>query len=117
VLADVGYRDYGAAGRLVEWGVGIHTGRQFGWINRLVMLTGCLAIVALAVSAVVMWWKRRPRRRLGAPPRKAGDRAAYGAMAIAALLGLVYPLLGVSMLLALLVDVAAPRRWHERFGL
>ncbi|WP_411886742.1 PepSY-associated TM helix domain-containing protein [Polaromonas sp. YR568] len=117
VLADVGYANYGIAGRLVEWGINIHTGVQFGWVNQLVMLAGCLAIIALAMSSAVMWWKRRPRGRLAAPPRRAGDRAAIGAVAVAVLLGLLYPLLGASMLVALLVDAAVPRRWHERFGL
>ena len=117
VLADVGYKDYGAAGRAVEWGVSLHTGRQFGWVNQLVMLFGCLAILLLTVSAVVMWWKRRPQRRLAAPPRRVGDRAAIGAVSVAALLGLLYPLLGASMLLAMLIDFLIPTRWHERFGL
>jgi uncharacterized iron-regulated membrane protein len=116
VLADVGYPDYGVAGRVIEWGVNLHTGRQFGWVNQFVMLAGCLAILVLAVSAAVMWWKRRPKASLAAPPRRAGDRAAAGAIAIAALLGLIYPLLGASMLVALLVDALVPRRWHERFG-
>ena len=34
VLADVGYRDYGIAGRVTEWGISLHTGRQFGLANR-----------------------------------------------------------------------------------
>ncbi|HRO58765.1 MAG TPA: PepSY domain-containing protein [Burkholderiaceae bacterium] len=117
VLADVGYDDYGVAGRLTEWGVQLHTGRQFGWANQLVMLAGCLSILVLAVSAVVMWWKRRPRGRLAAPPRRPGDRAAFGAIAAAVLLGLVYPLLGASMFVALVVDAAIPRRWREGVGL
>lgn len=117
VLADVGYADFGIVGRATEWGISIHTGRQFGWINQLVMLAGCLAIVALAVSAAVMWWKRRPAGRLGAPPRHASDSAAKGAIAVAIVLGLFYPLLGASMLAALLIDAAIPRQWHQRFGL
>lgn len=117
VLSDVGYRDYGAAGRAIEWGINIHTGLQFGWINQLVMLAACLSIIVLAVSAAVMWWKRRPVGRLGAPARRAGDRAALAAIAVAVALGLLYPLLGASMLVALLIDALVPRRWHERFGL
>ncbi len=117
VLADVGYRDYGAAGRAIEWGINIHTGLQFGWINQLVMLAACLGILALALSAMVMWWKRRPAGRVAAPAPRAGDSAAAGALAVAAVLGLVFPLLGASMLVALGVDAAVPRRWHERFGL
>ena len=117
VLSDVGYRDYGAAGRVIEWGIQIHTGQQFGWVNQLVMAAACLSIVGLAVSAVVMWWKRRPVGRLAAPPRRAGDRAAWGALAVAVALGLLYPLLGASMVVALLVDVLVPHHWHERYGL
>ena len=64
-----------------------------------------------------MWWKRRPRGRLAAPPRREGDRAAAGAVAVAAVLGLLYPLLGASMLAALLLDAVVPMRWRKRFGL
>jgi uncharacterized iron-regulated membrane protein len=117
VLSDVGYRDYGVAGRAIEWGINIHTGLQFGWLNRLVMLAACLSIIALSVTSVVMWWKRRPAGRLAAPPRRSADRAAAGALAVAIALGILYPLLGASMLVALLVDTLVPARWHERFGL
>jgi uncharacterized iron-regulated membrane protein len=117
VLADIRHADYGIAGRAIEWGISIHTGRQFGWVNQLVMLAACLAIVALAVSAAVMWWKRRPHGRLAAPPRREGDRAAAGAITVAVLLGLIYPLLGASMLVALVVDAAVPALWRRRFGL
>jgi uncharacterized iron-regulated membrane protein len=117
VLADIGYAQYGVVGRVTEWGISLHTGRQFGWANLLVMLAGCLAIVALALSAAVMWWKRRPPGHVAAPPRRAGDRAATGAIAVAALLSLIYPLLGASMLVALMVDVLVPAGWRRRFGL
>lgn len=117
VLADVGYAQYGAVARVTQWGVSLHTGRQFGAINQGLMLAGCLAIVLLALSALVMWWKRRPRGRLAAPPKRAGDRAARSAVAVATLLGLIYPLLGASMLAALLIDAMIPQRWHQRFGL
>jgi uncharacterized iron-regulated membrane protein len=117
VLADIGYRDYGIAGKATEWGISIHTGRQFGWVNQLVMLAGCLAIVMLAVSAAVMWWKRRPHGRLAAPPRRHGDRAAVGAITVAVLLGVIYPLLGASMLVALVIDALVPALWRQRFGL
>jgi uncharacterized iron-regulated membrane protein len=104
VLADVGYKDYGIAGRVTEWGIAMHTGRQFGEFNRLLMLAGCLSIVALAVTGLTMWWKRRPRGQLAAPQRRPGDRATRGAVVTAVLLGLFYPLLGLSMIAALLID-------------
>lgn len=117
VLADVGYKDYGTAGRAIEWGINLHTGLQFGWINQLVMLVACLSIILLAASAVVMWWKRRPAGQLAAPTKREGDRAAFGAILIAVALGLVYPLLGASMLVALLADPLIPTSWRKRFSL
>ena len=112
VLADVGYRQYGSVARITQWGVALHTGQQFGWINQAVMLVGCLSLVLLALSAVVMWWKRRPRGKLAAPPKRAGDRIARGAFGVAVTLGLIYPLLGASMLVALGVD--ALLQWRRR---
>lgn len=117
VLADIGYQDYGVLGRATEWGISLHTGRQFGVLNQVVMLLGCLAIIALAVSAWVMWWKRRPRGMLAAPPRRDGDRAARGAVAVAVLLGVLYPLLGASMLVAGALDALVSTRWRQRVGL
>jgi uncharacterized iron-regulated membrane protein len=116
VLADVGYKDYGIAGRVTEWGIALHTGRQFGELNRLLMLAACLAIVALAVTGLTMWWKRRPRGQLAAPQRRPGDRATRGAVAVAVLLGLLYPLLGLSMIAALLIDtlIGLARRCQRR---
>lgn len=116
VLADVGYKDYGIAGRVTEWGIALHTGRQFGELNRLLMLAGCLAIVTLAVTGLTMWWKRRPRGQLAAPQRRPGDRATRGAVVAAVLLGLLYPLLGLSMIAALLIDtlVGLARRRQRR---
>lgn len=117
VLADIGLKDYGLAGRVTEWGISIHTGRQFGVANQLLMLAVCVSIVMLAASALVMWWKRRPAGRLAAPPRRHADRVAAGAIAVASLLGLLYPLLGASMLVALLVDVLVPTELRQRLGL
>lgn len=117
VLADIGLKDYGLAGRLTEWGISIHTGRQFGVLNQLLMLAVCVSIVLLAVSAAVMWWKRRPTGRIAAPPRRQADRLAAGAIAVAALLGFLYPLLGASMLLVLLIDALVPAGLRQRLGL
>jgi uncharacterized iron-regulated membrane protein len=116
-LIDIGYADYGIAGKATEWGVSLHTGRQFGLVNQLVMLLGCVAIAILAVSAIVMWWKRRPSGRLAAPARQDADSLARTVVAIAVVLGLLYPLLGASMVVALAIDAAIPRAWRVRYGL
>jgi uncharacterized iron-regulated membrane protein len=60
ILGDIRYADYGPAAKLIEWGISVHQGEQFGAINRTLMLAGCAAVVLLVVSAPIMWWKRRP---------------------------------------------------------
>lgn len=104
VLMDLGPDAIGAIGRVTEWGVAVHQGGEYGTPNVLVMLAGCLALVILCVSGITAWWKRRPAGKFAAPARKDNVRLAKGVMVIAAVLGLVFPLLGVSMLAVLLTD-------------
>lgn len=103
-LIDVGYADYGIAGKVTEWGIGLHTGRQFGRINQFVMLAGCLAIIGLAISSLAMWWKRRPKGKLAAPARRKSERIAVTTLGVAVALGLIYPLLGATMLVAAVIE-------------
>lgn len=100
VLMDLGADRIGAIGRVTEWGVSVHQGGEYGWINKVVMLLGCVALMLLCVSGVVVWWKRRPSGSFAPPPRRHGDRLAVGALIIAVVIGLFFPLLGASMLLA-----------------
>jgi uncharacterized iron-regulated membrane protein len=104
VLMDIRASDIGAIGRVTEWGVAVHQGEEYGWPNLLVMLAGCVALMCLCVSGVIVWWKRRPAGRLAAPVRRDGDRLAQGVVAIAVVLGCVFPLLGASMVAVLVID-------------
>lgn len=109
VLADLGYRDFGPAAKAIEWGIAVHQGQQFGLVNKLAMLAGCVAIWMLGISALVMWWKRRPKGRLAAPTRPA-TRAAYaGLLAVVLPLAVLYPLVGASLIAALLIDLILRR--------
>lgn len=104
VLGDVGFAQYGPAAKAIEWGIAVHQGQEYGALNRYVMLAGCIAIVLLTISAPVMWWKRRPKGSFGLPPAAGNRRAALTVMAIMAIAGVLYPLVGLSMLAALVVD-------------
>ena len=104
VLGDVGFRDYGVAGKVIEWGIMVHQGQQYGPVNRYLMLAGCIAIVLLAVSAVTMWWKRRPRGALAAPT--ADRRSVWAVGAVVVVAGIAFPLVGLSLIAALGCDLA-----------
>lgn len=103
-LLDMSYADYGLLGRGLEWGINVHMGQEFGLANQLLMLAVCVSVVLLAVTAAVMWWKRRPQGRLGVPPLPADRRALRGVVAILAIGGILFPLVGLSLLVVIALD-------------
>jgi uncharacterized iron-regulated membrane protein len=113
LIREVGYPEYGWAAKAIELGVQLHMGNYFGLANQLVMLTTCIAIVLLVISGVMMWWKRRPTGRLAAPARVSPTRIK-GAVAILIVAGVVFPMLGLSVIVIFLIDrlvlLAAVRR-------
>lgn len=108
VLQDARYADFGAGARWIEWGIATHQGQQYGEPNRLLMLFGCVALWALAITGPVLWWKRRRDGRLRAPPSVDARtlRAMAGAML---LLGIALPLTGLTMLAALIGELGWKR--------
>jgi uncharacterized iron-regulated membrane protein len=106
VLGDVKFQDWGPVGKTIEWGIAVHQGQEYGAANRYLMLVGCVAIVLLAVSAVTIWWKRRPKGSLGIPPSPAQSNSIRGLLAIMIVVGIIFPLVGASLILAFVVDRA-----------
>lgn len=111
VLSDISYRTYGTVARAISYGTSLHMGRYFGVANQIVCSVISLGLAALSVTGFVMWLKRRPSRTLGAPSRPAKRppmRAWRGALA---LVGVVFPLMGLTMLAVWCLDrVAFGRR-------
>lgn len=109
-LIDMSYADYGPLGKALEWGINVHMGQEFGLANQLVMLAACLAIVLLCVSALAMWWKRRPQGSLGVPPLPNEKATLRVVIALLAIGGLVFPLVGLSLIAMVVVDSVLARR-------
>jgi len=109
-LLDMSYADYGPLGKALEWGINVHMGQEFGRANQLVLLAACLGMVLLSVSGAVMWWKRRPSGGLGIPPLPHNRRALQGVMAVMIAGGIVFPLVGASLVIMLLADLLVQRR-------
>lgn len=113
VLLDMGYADYGAAGRGLEWGINVHLGQEYGTFNRLFLLLACAAIVMLCVSGAVMWWKRRPLGGIGVPPLPKERRTVATVFALLCVGGVLFPLVGASLLVVGVLDVIASRGWRS----
>jgi uncharacterized iron-regulated membrane protein len=100
--------------KLIRWGVDAHMGILFGVANQIVMAAFGIALTAMIVLGYVMWWRRRPAAGSGLAPLSEAfmrlppaQRATVGVLAI--LLGWNLPLMGISLLLFLMVDVI---RWR-----
>jgi uncharacterized iron-regulated membrane protein len=87
-------------------GIAIHMGKYFGVGNQLLMLFACLVVIVLCVSGIVMWWQRRPKQsgRIGAPALPPYVQQWKVPIAIIAVLGIVFPLVGLSLVTVLLLD-------------
>jgi uncharacterized iron-regulated membrane protein len=104
VLADVRWKDYGLVARSVETGVMLHEGKLFGLANQLVMLGVCLLVLLSSVSGLVIWWKRRPQGQLGVPPLRHDLPLWKTAVVIIIVLGVAFPLVGMSLVVIGLLD-------------
>lgn len=109
VLQDMRFADFGGGARAVEWGIAVHQGEEYGEVNRLAMLAGCIAIALLVVSAPVLWWKRRHDGRLSAPPAPAEPGRMRMVAALMLGIGALFPLTGATMLAALGIDFTLRR--------
>ena len=98
VLVDVRWQDYGPVARATELGVMLHEGKMFGWVNQMLILLICLMVLLGSVSGLVMWWKRRPEGGLGVPPLRHDLPRWKTATVVMLVLGVAFPLVGVSML-------------------
>jgi len=90
--------------RLVGYGVAIHEGHLFGWMNQALGLFTAGGLVVVTVSGFVMWWKRRPAGRLAAPPATRTFVALPMLCAVLVFLGIAFPFLGGSLLVILIMD-------------
>jgi len=104
--------------RLVETGVAAHEGQLFGLANQMLGLFTAICLITLSVSAVVLWWRRRPPKVLGAPVYLAPEKPLAFSFVLVLVLFCVYlPLLGVSILVVKLAElfvlrnISATRKW------
>ncbi|CAG9619953.1 hypothetical protein BACCIP111883_00721 [Sutcliffiella rhizosphaerae] len=104
ILTDVRYKDYGVMGKAITIGIALHEGKLFGLANQLLGLFLCIGLIGMIVSSIIMWRKRKPQNSLGAPGKNVDVRIKRIVTIIMLLLGLVMPLLGLSIIGILLLD-------------
>jgi uncharacterized iron-regulated membrane protein len=96
--------------RIIGTGVAAHEGQLFGWFNQALGVLTALGLILLCVSALIMWWKRRPDSVLGAPLPLSRPRFALCFITLLLVLGVALPMLGLSMIAVLLIERLLLRR-------
>ncbi|MDO3645624.1 PepSY-associated TM helix domain-containing protein [Nocardia mangyaensis] len=110
------YADWPLMAKLTNWGIAFHMGLLFGLPNQLLLLAIMIGLIAVLVLGYLMWWQRRPTRKatrlaLAAPPRRGVLRRTSPWLTVALVLAAVavgwfIPLVGLSLLAFLIIDVA-----------
>jgi uncharacterized iron-regulated membrane protein len=104
--AETGRRDFAdqhVIDRVVNTGVAWHEGQLFGIVNQLIGLATTLGLVTISILGLLLWLRRRPAGRLGAPPAPWG-KAARWPLAALLVLALLLPLFGISLIALALLD-------------
>ena len=106
ILADIRYNDYSLMAKSLSIGVAFHEGDMGLW-NLVLNTVFCLGIIFLCVSGIVMWWLRRPSNtlNLAAPPVPKNLPLWKGAVALMLFVSLAFPLVGITLLVILAIDV------------
>jgi uncharacterized iron-regulated membrane protein len=102
--------------RAIGIGVAAHEGYLFGWVNLVLGVFTCIALIVISVSGTVMWYSRKPAQHLGAPsPLPTHLGAVF--LVLILVLAFFLPLLGMSLAALLLLEflvlkrVPSVRRW------
>ncbi|MFT4270155.1 MAG: DUF2534 family protein [Pantoea sp.] len=104
--------------RLTRWGVDAHMGVLFGLANQLLLAAFGLGLCTMIVLGYRMWWLRRPQQAEASPTQTltaawlALPHYVQGVCLLVALaLGYALPVMGISLLAFLLVDIL---RWRKQ---
>ncbi|MFG2641486.1 PepSY-associated TM helix domain-containing protein [Streptomyces sp. NPDC048370] len=107
VMDELRFTDYPVLAQLTRFGIDIHMGVTFGLVNQLALAALALALILLIVWGYRMWWLRRPGRPVARGTwRKVPPTMMLPLLAATALVGWFVPMLGLSLVAFLVVDLA-----------
>ncbi len=104
--------------KLTRWGVDAHMGVLFGLPNQLLLAFFGLGLCSMIVLGYRMWWIRRPKLVEASPAQTLTETwlaiphySKATCLIVALALGYALPVMGVSLLAFLLVDIM---RWRKQ---
>ncbi|MDQ1207066.1 PepSY domain-containing protein [Microbacterium sp. SORGH_AS_0862] len=118
VVSRVDFAQFPLLAKLARWGIDLHMGVLFGWVNQLALLFIAVGIGTLVVLGYAMWWTGG-NKRWGSAPARGGLRAApwWGVLSVVAIAGLIgwwLPLVGYPLIAFVVIDVLLGLRTRIR---
>lgn len=112
LLAEVGFADYGPAGKAMAAGIALHQG-NLGPLNTALNLLFCASVLFMCVSGFAMWWKRRPSGALGVPLYPRNFRAPMTIVVATLVVCALFPLTAIAVAAFAAIDLMLPKRLKE----
>ena len=84
--------------RVLALAISLHQGLTFGMPTKILAMATCLALVAMTITGIWMWWKRRPRGETGFPRKPPGGVVPRWIWGIVIVVGIALPTVGASIL-------------------
>ena len=113
LLRDVVWRDYSLAGKLVEWGVATHEGREYGWPNQWFNLLVCVTLLSAVLTAVTRHVWRRRHGDPATPPAAREDPMPRGLWMLILCIAVFSPLVLLTGSIAFAAEWLLSRRTHH----
>ncbi|EFL14810.1 integral membrane protein [Streptomyces sp. C] len=115
VMDTLRFADYPLLAQLTRFGIDLHMGLTFGLANQIALAALAVAVMFLVVWGYRMWWMRRPTKENRRSVGRAQPRGAWRKLPVTVLLpfacatavvGWFVPLLGLSLVAFLVIDLA-----------
>jgi len=103
------WEDVGILMRARMWFMAFHQG-EFGIWNWLLILFTAVILTIMSVSAILSYLLRKRKNSLGIPKVPATFKVGYGIIGILILLSIIFPLLGISLLLIISIEYLTKKR-------
>ncbi|WP_406182364.1 PepSY-associated TM helix domain-containing protein [Streptomyces sp. NBC_01006] len=114
IMDELRFADYPVLAQLTRFGIDLHMGKTFGLANQIALGALAVAVMFLVFWGYRMWWLRRPTKDRALSAGRAQPRGAWRRVpltmllplaAVTAVVGWFVPLLGISLVAFLAIDV------------
>lgn len=113
-LMRIDFSDHHPVKQFVSYGISLHEGALFGWLNQALGVVVALGIIILSASGFWLWWQRRPKGKVAAPRANKAKTLSIGLILTIISLAAFLPMVAISLLVIIVLEWCvsfAKMRW------